>query len=131
MIIAGIAILYSAIFFGPLAFFFHDHNTTTKEEITHKKELLALIPKDAKVLVSDTPLSLVSTRRDVFLLRYGMIGKTQYQLSDFSFPKDIDFILLDTNDMILYDAQYQEHPLYKDAYSSGAARLRVQKSRDD
>ncbi len=124
-VVAILAIFYGAFTLGPFYSFFEERNTELSKEKENKKELLAIIPRDAKILVSDNPLALVSARNDVFLLRYLMMGKTQYRLSDFSLPDAIDFALIDIRDLMKYDIQYREHPFYREDYTFGTARLRA------
>lgn len=86
------------------------------------KELLRRIPADASLATSYHLLPRAAGRRRLFSLHYAASGKRQLSDRPYVLPDDVDWLLLDANDTLLYPFQYGEED---DRTRGAGTRLRA------
>lgn len=92
-----------------------------------KKYFVSLIPKEAKVASSYEFLPALSSRKNLYSLHYAFSGKTQYNFSDYSLPFDVEYLLFDFNDFLLYQFQMSDDFSFNQRqsnYFTGDERIR-------
>jgi uncharacterized membrane protein len=88
-----------------------------------KKEYFSLVPKEASVTTSYSLLPNLSSRSKLYSLHYAFIGKKQYTNDTYTLP-ETDYMLVDTNDFLIYQIQYPDNSFYTNAYSNGDNNIR-------
>ncbi len=130
-IILVTAVIYGSLTLGPLP------GTVTSiarqgwrtTESRWQAALVAQVPPDATVAASYALLPAVAARPKVASLNYAFIGRQQLSRLPYELPHDTDYLLVDLEDFLTYQLQYQRHFLYAPDYPSAAARLREQLTR--
>jgi len=119
--LAGLTIIYAAIFFGPLssAAFTLMKNGWAWPGTQNKWALLNLIPPQAPIAASYAFLGPLSGRRDIASLNYAFLGKQQFMYTDYILPPQTQYLAVDFNDLITYQLQYGMNPMYKNQYLTG------------
>ncbi|PIZ56198.1 hypothetical protein COY23_03480 [bacterium (Candidatus Torokbacteria) CG_4_10_14_0_2_um_filter_35_8] len=103
IIILLFLIFFTSSFFSPqlsiISQINYYKNLKNNETTLAKKEVLNIIPtKDAKVIASQDLETYLSSREEIYPFHYLYTGITEYGLSEFTSPKDIEYLLINTQD---------------------------------
>ena len=83
-----------------------------------------LINKDETVLSSFEFLPVLSNRQDIYSLHYAFLGKKQFSEETYELPAQVNKILIDFNDFIIYYLQSKNMSIFKKQYPTGADRIK-------
>jgi uncharacterized membrane protein len=120
-----VATIYLNLFIGPswgLFKGFFDSEIRNERIILSK--LVNIIPPDSSVVASYRFLSNLSSRENLYSLHYAFTGKKQFFLGDYTLPDNIDYFIIDANDFITYQLQFQNKEGFHDQYMTGGFRIR-------
>jgi len=120
-----VAIIYSFFTFSPVLgsvknLFQHDNQSIF---VAEKNKTNQLIESSDAVLASYEFLPALSSREYFYSLHYTFLGKQQFSDKDFIIPENINKLVINFNDFIIYYLQSQNISVYQRQYSSGASRI--------
>ncbi len=119
------AVGYGALTLGPLAGALRSALAApTDQSLGTDRTLLARIPANAPVVAGYRYLTPLSARPQVQALNYLLLGARQFNAGAYPPPPADAVWAYDSADLLTAEAQYRDHPLYAQAYASGATRLR-------
>ncbi|MDO8581541.1 MAG: DUF2079 domain-containing protein, partial [bacterium] len=95
-----VATLYGMATLGPLPGIAMER--TPPQELQARAFFIKQIPVDAHVATTESFLTSLSRRNELYLLRYAVTGKTQFGKTPYALPSDVAYILIDTDDLIAY-----------------------------
>ena len=100
-----LASLYSSLTYGallPLA-----QAISQPSQRAAQQQLVDLIPPEAKVAATYSLLTSLSSRQVLQILPYAYAGQGQFLLTDYNLQPDIDYLVIDWNEMLLAKVHYQ------------------------
>jgi uncharacterized membrane protein len=109
-IILTVSAVYNMILLGPLfsgAFELWKYRDQA-EKRRAIEDMIKQVKPDDTVVATFAYLPSLSSRKRVFSLNYLYTGKTQYAVSDFPVPDDIDAVLIDFDELVTYFLQYHD-----------------------
>ncbi len=125
IVIILLAILYSSLTLGPVIPVL---NKIVKNEkpplLDQKRELIQEIDKNQTVISSYDFLSQLSGREKLYSLHYVFLDRQQYSTKKYPLPEKIDYLLLDFEDLVNFQIQFEKYSFYQEEYPAGAERLR-------
>ncbi len=89
------------------------------------ESLLRLVPPDASVAASYVLLPRLSSRERIYSLHYAYLGVSQFGLTPYELPPDTRFTALDTEDLLIYQAQFRDTAWAAPHVPGGFGRLRA------
>ncbi len=87
------------------------------------KELVKKIPDNSSVAAGYRFLPNLSSREEIYSLHYGFTGKRQFFLGDYNLPEDAGYVLIDFNDFVTYQLQFENKDEFHDQYITGDERI--------
>lgn len=118
--------LYSAVTLGPIPGTIQSLRLTKKDPVVSEaRRIIATIPQNAGVAASYAFLPQLSSRQNFASLHYAFLGLTQFGAAPYALPQNIDYLLIDTQDFLIYGLQFPKTAWTRDAYADGPARLRA------
>ncbi|MFH1781745.1 MAG: hypothetical protein ABH835_03990, partial [Patescibacteria group bacterium] len=116
--------IYAAVTFGPLPALASMVFSSSSDDLTNlKQHYVSQVSSQAKVAASYEFLAPLSSRPYVYSLHYAFLGQKQYSKETYELP-EIDTLLIDFQDFIVYQVQFPESELYGNAKVSGGERIR-------
>ncbi len=117
------AMIYSSILMGPLlgSFSLIVKNGLVLPQTKIKNELLAKIPPQAAVAATYEALTPLSSRPNIASLNYVFLGKQQFASQNYALPENTEYLVIDYQDLITYQLQYQKNPFFKNQYEIARA----------
>lgn len=120
------ATLYSSVMLGPIPGTVQSLQLSKNDPlVSETRRILALIPEEAGVAASYAYLPQLSSRQNLASLHYAFLGLTQFGTAPYALPQNIDYILIDTEDFLIYGLQFTKTFWTREAYTSGSTRLRA------
>lgn len=122
-----IGALYGALVLGPLpaaasrALWDEDG----RQRAAKAASFVAMVPPDASVAASYAFLPALSSRERLTSLHYVFLGVSQFGEKPFTPPEDLAYVLLDTDDLLAYRAQFPHTAWAAPHYAGGMDRLRA------
>lgn len=119
--------LYTNFYFGPLQAIKSARKNIVKttSDLKQNQKILNLIPPQAAVSASYKFLAALSNREKIYTNRLTFLGKKHLALGDFSLPQDVEYLLIDSDDVIEYYLYFKNRKIYSPMYWSGAERMRA------
>lgn len=118
--------VYSLLTFGPTVSAVRTWRTVTpaaQEKATASTKIAQTAPNQA-VIAGYGSLVDFGTRSRVYAAHYAFLGKRQFSDRDYPLPTDISMVVLDAQDIALYQIQYAEKKTRENEYRTGAERFR-------
>lgn len=114
-------LIYTAVLMGPLpgSVLTIAKNGQIAPETKLKNLLLAQVPTNASVGATYGFLSPLSTRQNIASLNYVFLGKQQFLFDDYELPEDTQYLLIDFQDLLTYQLQYDNNLFFKQQYNYG------------
>lgn len=125
-IVIVVATIYVSLALGPILPWLKQVTTTNQQTLGWIKtewQIIKTIPNPNSLLTSYSFLSALSSRPKIYALNYAFTGKQQLSDKDYSVPADLETILIDTSDILLYQIQSQNSGLWQRQYPTGGDRL--------
>ncbi len=119
LIMAGVCLLYTTIMIGPNIL----QTSRPLNVITAQKALLDKIPAQAGVVASYEFLPALSSRPNVVALNYVFIGQQQYSQQKFTLSDDIDYAIINFDEILTYQLQYWPNNFYRPALLNSTDNL--------
>ena len=112
-------VIYSALALGPTIGIIKQFKTNGLiwPETPAKNQLILSIPTDAAVAATYNLLPALSNRQSLYSLNYVFLNKQQFLFSDYTLPKNTEYLAIDFSDLIAYKLQYNQNPYYKNQYN--------------
>jgi len=111
------ALIYLQIVWGP---YLEVYKTIVNPEIQAKSQLsnslIHQLPQNSSLITSYSLLPNLSSRPKVYLLSYIFLGVQQYSTKPYQYELT-DYVLIDFDDLIDYQLQYQKNKLYPNYFS--------------
>jgi uncharacterized membrane protein len=125
-IILFTAVIYSFFTFGPIPAALNNlfNNKLNENFIAVKNEMTQLINKDETVLSSFEFLPPLSNRQNIYSLHYVFLGKKQFSEEIYELPSQVNKLIIDFNDFIIYYLQSKNMSIFKKQYPTGADRIK-------
>jgi uncharacterized membrane protein len=124
IILLIIAAIYSFFTLGPVAGSTRIIANYDQKNTTIRNYFLEQIPADAPTLTSLDFLPYLSSRESIYALHYIYLGQKQFGNGDYTLPDDTEYLLINFDDIINYDFEFQKQSGYSKYLSSAPDRLR-------
>ncbi|MFC1688019.1 DUF2079 domain-containing protein, partial [Patescibacteria group bacterium] len=124
--ILGITTLYGTLTFGPLIpsiGMFTSYNNERSQRI-EMDAIIDSVEKSDAVVSSFAPLTELSARKKAYSLHYAFLGTRQYSDVPFEIDENIDTLVIDHNDFLIYHLQSFGTTPYSNAKKEGPRRIR-------
>ncbi len=125
-IFLGVAAVYGFAAFGP-AMGIGDlwkRYDALWERSAEWRSMVSEIPERASVIASYEFLTPLSGRKSIYALNYVFIGKRQFSDQDFVIPNDIEYIIMNTHEFVVFDMHFPDTLWTAPWYESGDERIR-------
>ncbi|MEK7516214.1 MAG: DUF2079 domain-containing protein [Patescibacteria group bacterium] len=125
-LLLAVTTLYSAAALGPIPGTIQSLRLAKNDPlVSEAQRMIAAIPAEAGVAASYAFLPQLSSRQNFASLHYVFLGLTQFGAAPYALPQNIDYLLIDTADFLIYGLQFPKTAWTRDAYASAPARLRA------
>lgn len=120
MAIVG-TLIYTTMLMGPLpgSALKIAKNGHIAPETQLKNLLLAQVPTNAPVSATYAFLTPLSSRDNITSLNYVFLGKQQFLFNDYELPADTQYLLIDFQDLLTYQLQYDNNLFFQQQYDYG------------
>jgi len=98
---------------------------STARQVAYHQALNS-IPTDAAVLASNSLITPLSSRQQVFVSAYVFLGQKQFSLLPYTLPAAATYAVIDGLDVVLDHWRYGSLSSYQNVYPGAAERLRTQ-----
>lgn len=124
-IVLTTAVLYSFVTFSPLIG--SVDALTTSSAVTDytalQHDFIEKIDQNERIVSSFSYLPHLSQRSELYSLHYAFLGKKQFSDESYEIPNDVDTLLINFNDFIIYTIQSKNISSYSEQYSTGSERI--------
>lgn len=123
MTIISIAVIYSTLIIGPLPGSIAKiaRQGLISPEARAKGLILQQIPAGAAVATTYELLTPLSSRANIYSLNYVFLGKLQFLAQDYALPDEAEYLLIDYQDLVTYQLQYDRNDFYQNQYKIALA----------
>jgi len=126
-IILATSIVYASVTLGPVTGgVWKNIYNRNPERIAVKKEIISLIPAGVPVVAPYDLLAHLSSRKYIYSANYFFIGQQQFTQNAYFLPENTEYVIVSVSDIVSYESQYKNHPLYGPNYAGAAERVRAQ-----
>jgi uncharacterized membrane protein len=122
VVIICTAMLYNFLAFGPLITFIKTVITIDYDQVKLKADFVSQIPKDASLITGYDFITNLSSRKNLYALNYAFLGKQQYNAGNYIIPDSTEYLLMNFNDFVGFNLQYENSAVSK-YYYQGADNL--------
>ena len=123
-LLGGTVVIYTCLALGPLVGI--AQAIGQRRSTTLAPALRTLIPPDAAVAATYTPLSQLANRERIYSFNYVMLGAQQYLRQAYRLPADTEFVVLDMADFLGIELQYAGNPFFSETYKNNQSRWPAQ-----
>ena len=123
VILILVSFIYSSIFLGPSVFGTYALLKRAQKDFSSYERLVEKITPEESVISSYRYLPALSSRKELSSLNYLYLGTTQFSVTEFPVPANIDALLIDFDDILSFRLQYNKKNLYSKDFPGGADRL--------
>jgi uncharacterized membrane protein len=123
IVIIIVALLYNFLSFGPIIPLIKTIITTDYKQVQLMAEFTSQIPPDASLITGYDFLANLSSRKKLYALNYVFLGKQQFDAGDYIIPDDTQYLLINFNDFVEFNLQYEKNPTYTKYYYEGGKNL--------